>query len=148
MTNKFEEYLGKHYYGYEFDYLISDQLERLAIISTAGHAPISEAVVDKYKAVLEETEIDIHSRLKLIETRTTAIIEDKTPKIVDEWRQAAERGIYVYDWQIHDGPYVRQMRPKGNELLVHELPSEIQDLTIKVPKLNFEKSKSFEEIDA
>lgn len=92
-------------YGLEFDFLACDRAGHLAVFS-AGQGPVPITALTRTEA----------------EDRAVAAIDDLDPNgsAVDQpgasgdlsfWRRKAERGFFTYDWQDHEGLFLRQCSP-------------------------------------
>jgi len=83
------------YRGVEFDWFAKDQNDQIGLFSTAGYGPIPEVVI---------TQGELHNSISS---------KFETPNQGSEniWLDFAAYGLYVFDWQTHDGPYLKEASP-------------------------------------
>jgi hypothetical protein len=104
----------------DLDWYARDAAGHLALLTTAGSGPVLRAVVrdlDAYIAAVEH--------FWRLPTLGPAVMlpEARHHRVMDDWRQAAERGVYAFDHRA--GAYRLVARPSV-PLVVTELPAELQ----------------------
>lgn len=108
--------------GREFDWFAIDNNGEIAMFSSAGYGLIPDSVIEHFHDY-----DDVALTFETPNFGTTAI-----------WDDYAKYGIYVFDWKIYDGPYVRVAKP--SKVITVELKNTI--MSIKgLPRLNVEFSK-------
>jgi hypothetical protein len=96
--------------GLEFDFALIDGDGHVALFSTAGYGPIPKNVL----AAAEPSErADPQSvLLASLPEVGAARVEGRGPGTCTEWPALGCRGVFVYDWLAHDGPYERVIAPE------------------------------------
>lgn len=82
--------------GFEFDWFALDKNNNIALVSTAGYGSIPDAVLGEY---LEYK--------KITESLDTPNWGSK-----DVWEDYADYGLFVFDWKLYNGPYIKITEPK------------------------------------
>lgn len=108
--------------GREWDFLALDRNRSVALIASAGHGPIPEAVLNHGVSV-EAVVAGLRTRLPVIGESLDRRGQDRSGDYSD-WFEASKRGLYTYDWHIYDGPYGQVSAPSV-ELRSEDLPPEI-----------------------
>jgi hypothetical protein len=119
-------------WGIEFDWLATDTLGSVALLSSAGYGVVPPVVIQHVDQV--DDAVDIIGQLPATGAATDVI----TPTGGDysDWHQAAARGLYAYDWHQSHGPYQRLASPT-KPISIDELPPSVkaaaQLIKISVP---------------
>lgn len=118
MSIKREELEGR-----EFDWFAVDSNGRYGMFSTAGQGSIPETVLMNFE------EHDLLS----------GGIDSPNKGTSSVWKGFATVGLYVFNWQLHDGPYRLECRPLGN--IADGLRTSLNSIS-NLPKLdvNFEET--------
>lgn len=106
-------------WGIEFDWLATDTLGNVALLSSAGYGAVPPVVTQHVDDV--DAAVDIVNQLPAIGTATD-IITPQSGGNYSDWHQAAARGFYAYDWNQSHGPYQRLASPT-KPISIDELPS-------------------------
>ncbi|RPD47649.1 hypothetical protein DNI29_09360 [Hymenobacter sediminis] len=109
--------------GVEFDWFAVDRAGAIGLFSTGGYGDIPIEVVRYYRFYDLIT-----SRLQLPNLGTMAV-----------WKDFAQYGFYVFDWQLYEGPYLKIEPPLAT------LQEELRNQIMAIPNLPF-LSVSFEMI--
>ncbi len=130
--------------GYEYDWLVCDKSDQVALFSTAGIG----YVPDVFLADTEVYDQAIDNILKSSTTTSTLIFPEIGDGLQNTWKQVAERGIYGYDADLTDGTYNLVSIP-GSVIYVNELPSKIASVVkqYKLVDVLFDSKKSFTRSD-
>lgn len=89
--------------GREFDWFAIDNEGNIGLFSTAGEGTIPGPVMEAYSE-----HDDISEQLESPNWGSSEV-----------WSDYAVLGLYVYDWNLHGGPYKRERKPSkvmSNEL--------------------------------
>lgn len=89
--------------GMEFDWFATDSYGNLALFATAGEGFVPEPVAENHAV-----HASLSDSLPAPRTGTS-----------DVWKDYAELGLYVFDWDLPGGPYKLQASPScaiGNDL--------------------------------
>ena len=93
--NEFNDLYTEEIEGREFDWFSIDMDGNIALLATAGKGFLPYSVLMNFR---------LHD-----------FISEKldaphwgSPEV---WNDYADLGLYVFDWQLHDGPYVLQRKP-------------------------------------
>jgi len=110
--------------GREFDWYAMDENGAAAVFSTAGSGTVPQSVIDNYEAHDLITE-------KL-----------ETPNWGSElvWDDLANYGLFVFDWELNNGPYIKKSKPKKD--ITPDLKEKISNI-VGIPSLKM----AFNEID-
>ena len=81
--------------GREFDWFAIDSEGNIALFSTAGEGPVPKLVTESYG------EHDAISEL----------FDSPNWGSSEVWSDYAALGFYVFDWNLHGGPYKREREP-------------------------------------
>jgi hypothetical protein len=100
----------KQLLGREFDFAFGDEDGHVALFSTAGYGPVPKAaLMAKGVEALPEPEQVMLANLSEIGSVQS---EGRGPGQCAEWPALGRRGVYVYDWRPHSGPYERIIVPE------------------------------------
>lgn len=94
-------------YGIEFDWFAIDTNGEVGLFSTAGYGFVPKEIYPYYEKYYELTE-----KFELPNLGSSNV-----------WKDYANYGFYVFDWKLHQGPYLKMENP--NKLISRELKSEI-----------------------
>ena len=89
--------------GREFDWFAIDSEGNIGLFSTAGEGAIPSSVMEAYSE---------HDNV-------SEQLESPNWGSSEVWSDYAALGLYVYDWNLHGGPYIREREPSkvmNNEL--------------------------------
>ena len=89
--------------GREFDWFAIDSEGNIGLFSTAGEGAIPSSVMEAYSE---------HDNV-------SEQLESPNWGNSEVWSDYAALGLYVYDWNLHGGPYIRERKPSkvmNNEL--------------------------------
>lgn len=113
--------------GVEFDWFAIDSEGNVAMFATAGEGFVPESVAEYYTQ-----HESVSESLDAPNTGTTKV-----------WLDYAAHGLYVFDWNLPGGPYIRQASPTG--AMSQELKSNIQTI-INLPRYSgsFSTQRVFE----
>ncbi|MCJ8351462.1 hypothetical protein [Moritella sp.] len=84
--------------GREFDWFAIDSEGNISLFSTAGEGSIPCLVIESYAE-----HDDISERL-----------DSPNWGCSEVWSDYAQLGFYVFDWNLHGGPYKREREPTSN----------------------------------
>lgn len=119
-------------WGIDWDFLAVDSAGHVAVISSAGTGPIPEAVLAG-REVVERTDSAIAALPKI-----TRAVPDNPRRggNTSVWYSSSERGLYVYDWTLWNGPYERISAP-AEPLDIGSLPEHVQEAAhlLQIPYL-------------
>jgi hypothetical protein len=103
-------------FGFEFDWLAVDRRGHLALMISEGYGPVPLAVLDHPDEV--DAAVDALAG-------ALPVLRDASPPANAPWMaascEAQARGLYVYEWDLYDGPYERLLVP-GVAVTVDALP--------------------------
>ena len=108
--------------GREFDWFAVDENGEIAVFSTAGNGTVPESVKENYKA---------HDSI-------SEKFEYPNWGSDNVWKDFANYGLFVFDWRLNNGPYVKKSAPNGK--IDSELKSKILKIS-GIPKLQMDFSK-------
>jgi hypothetical protein len=83
--------------GREFDWFAIDINNNFGVFSTAGSGPIPMNVIEDH--------LNHENISKVINLPNTGSLEI--------WEDFAKSGLYVYDWELHNGPYLKKANPSS-----------------------------------
>jgi len=115
------EYEGSPLHGMDFSWLAVDRDGHVAWLVTFGSAvlpPWVEKDADAFD--------NVESSLRRLPEQGAAS-SSETSRYIQEWVEAARRGVFGYDWEVHSGPYRIVATPKA-PLEVSGLPSALASL--------------------
>lgn len=95
--------------GREWDFLALDREGSVALITSAGYGPIPEAVLS-HRMSVEAVVAGMRAQLPVIGESLDRREQDRSGDYSD-WFEASRRGLYTYDWHVHDGPYEQVSAP-------------------------------------
>lgn len=81
--------------GREFDWFAIDSEGNIGLFSTAGEGSIPNLVIEAYS---EHDDI-------------SELLESPNWGSSEVWSDYAKLGFYVFDWNLHGGPYKREHEP-------------------------------------
>jgi hypothetical protein len=119
MSNYEEEIEGR-----EFDWYAVDSDRNIAIFTTAGEGSLPEEVLKNYK---------LHDEI-------TDSLESPNWGSSEVWSDYSKLGLYVFDWDLPEGPYKRERIP--NTVVATELKSMILKAAVKF-EIRFADIKEF-----
>ncbi len=109
--------------GREFDWFAIDSEGNIGLFSTAGEGSIPSLVVESYAE---------HDNI-------SELLDSPSWGNSEVWSDYAALGFYVFDWNLHGGPYKREREPTcsmGTELKSKLVAmSSIPTLLVKFTKL-------------
>ena len=110
-----------HLAGTEFDWVAVDAGGNLAVFSTCGYGPVPPVALERA--------IDQDAIIECIKAATGI------PTHADLLILPTECPIYIFDWKLHDGPYVLARRPAdgrtpGLNLLSDDLLAAVTRMTL------------------
>jgi hypothetical protein len=108
----------KEFKGLEFDWYAKDLNGDIAVFCTAGEGILLETVINNYAE---------HNAI-------TDVLETPNWGSSLVWDDLAKYGLYVFDWELNKGTYVRVAKPMGN--LTEELKKNIIKIR-DLPVLDF-----------
>ncbi|MDF7815222.1 hypothetical protein [Hymenobacter sp. YC55] len=89
---------SERFCGLEFDWFAQDAEGNIGLFSTAGLGPVPRNVPPHFQD---------HDRAALsIDLPPTGSLA--------VWEDFARQGLYVFDWQPHQGPYRKLKQPEGD----------------------------------
>ena len=97
--------------GREFDWYAIDENGDVAVFSTAGSGTVPHSVKENYEAhdlISEELESNNWGTQRV-------------------WDNLANYGLFVFDWKLNNGPYIKKSTPKRN--ISSELKSKILNVS-------------------
>lgn len=109
------EYAASSLRGMDFSWLAADKDGHVAWLVTFGSAVVPSWVEGTASAYDE-----VEPALAALPVRGGFIAKEESRYVAD-WLDVARRGLFGYDWRVHDGPYQLIARP-DNALHVGELP--------------------------
>ena len=116
-------------YGFEFDWFAIDKNNNIAFISSAGYGNIPDVVIqhrEDYDNIVGSFSTPHYGTMQI-------------------WDDYASYGLFVYDWEIYDGPYLKMKEP--NEEMSEELRKKIMNIpSIPILSVDFLKSATLEGI--
>lgn len=110
--------------GREFDWYAIDSEGNIGLFSTAGEGTIPGTVMDSYSE-----HDDISEQLESPYWGNSEV-----------WSDYATLGLYVYDWDLHGGPYKRERVPSN--VMSNELKTKLLSMVSL-----FNLSVSFEDLE-
>ncbi len=108
--------------GLEHDWIATDGLGQVALFCTAGGGNAPAALVDELPSYR-----DAIAALETLGPSTTSI----DGPLIEEWRELAERGLFVYDSDAAGGPYRRVALPVI-ALTVEKLPEKVASVARRI----------------
>jgi hypothetical protein len=93
--------------GREFDWFAIDSEGNIGLFSTAGEEVIPASVMEEYSE---------HDNI-------SEQLESPNWGSSEVWSDYAALGLYVYDWNLHGGPYKRQRTP--SKIMSNELKTKL-----------------------
>jgi hypothetical protein len=96
--------------GLEFDWFAVDATGNIGLFSTAGFGPVPIEVQTHFQ------EYD----------RVAAHIDWRVPEV---WQESAKHGLFVFDWQHWEGPYLKMEQP------VSEVEAAFKQQILQIPNL-------------
>ena len=115
--------------GGEFDWFAMDLDGDIAIMSTAGEGSVPEEAVESYQKHNEVSES--------IETPNWGSSE--------VWSDYAALGLFVFDWQLPGGPYLRERSPENG--LEEDLKNKILAIgTLPQLPIKFRSTKQIDNV--
>jgi hypothetical protein len=118
------EYAASSLRGMDFSWLAADSDGHVAWLVTFGSAVVPPWV-DRDDAAYD----DMESALAALPVRG-GMSAGEEPRNVREWLDVARRGVFGYDWRVHDGPYQLIARP-DQPIHVGELPPALAALALR-----------------
>lgn len=107
--NIYREELG----GREFDWFAIDSEGNIGMFATGGHGKIPEQVIADYKS---------HDRV-------SEAVDSPNWGSENVWDDFAALGLYVFDWDLLDGPYIIQRVPQSS------MPDHLLKKILEIPSL-------------
>ena len=116
------------YTGTEFDWVAVDEEGNLAAFSTSGYGPVPPLAMERAS--------DQDTIIECIKTATGI------PTHVDLLTLQTECPIYIFDWKLHDGPYLLVNRPTGGKTPALNLVTDNLHAAVTRMALNFSSCDS------
>lgn len=118
------EYAASALRGMDFSWLAADSDGHVAWLVTFGSAVVP-SWVDRNAGAFDEVE----SALSALPVRG-GVNASKVSGYVYEWLDIARRGVFGFDWSVHEGPYRLIARPE-HAIRVGELPPALAALALR-----------------
>ncbi len=137
--------LGSPTEGREFDWFLTDQGFQLALFATAGYGAVPRALRAGQDAHANWADT-LEDLLALLPVRGSHVEESHGAGHCLEWKEMANRGLFIYDWVHWKGPYRRILRPT-NPITVSDMSDDISK-TLDAPRvlgLDFQTSESLDD---
>jgi hypothetical protein len=96
--------------GLEFDWFALDAAGNIGLFSSAGFGPVP-------------TTVQLHFQMH---DHAATHLDWRAPEV---WKACAEQGLFVFDWQHWNGPYLKLEQPLG------ELDAAFKDQILQIPQL-------------
>lgn len=109
--------------GREFDWFATDCAGNVAILATTGSGPVPASVIS---SCVEHGAIS--DSIDSSHWGSEAV-----------WDDFAKLGLFVYDWELHGGPYRRMREPTAE--VADQLREKLRGLT-SMPRLNLQFMES------
>jgi hypothetical protein len=106
--------------GIEFDWNSLDRRRHVGVFSTAGYRPVPREVMPLVQA-FDEAYPDQIASLAVV---TSCAESPEGPGNFSDWIAMAERGLFGFDWEVWDGPYVRLTAPSF-PITVEQFPTHL-----------------------
>lgn len=107
----------------EFDWFAIDSSGKFGVFSSAGSGIIPMNVIEDFK-----NHDSINDQIELINSGSEKV-----------WNDFANYGLYVYDWNLNNGPYIKKSNPTSK--ISKKLKLELSNLRSLVKfKVSFEES--------
>jgi hypothetical protein len=108
----------------DFSWLAADRDGHVAWLVTFGSAVVP-AWVERSASAFD----DVESALAALPVRGGVNAKEES-RYVREWLDVARRGVFGYDWSVHEGPYELIARP-DHAIQVGELPPALAALALR-----------------
>jgi hypothetical protein len=109
----------------EFDFVVVDADGHVALFSTAGFGPVPESSLSLPDiAHLPDPE---GALLQLLHIVGVGKPEGRGPGAAGDWLALGARGVFVFSWLPHQGPYERLVTP-SRPVAFQELPQGVRTL--------------------
>jgi hypothetical protein len=125
--------------GVECDWLASDRDGHVAVIASVGYGPIPQPVMDSAGA---GKDFDIAAFAEGLVPRSALTLDNPYAGNCSEYVALGERGVFVYDWSVHRGPYKRSVAPE-RPIHLSDVPSSFRQSVIVVNGVCFVDAESF-----
>ncbi len=120
--------------------MLADAEGSLAICASAGSGQVPPQALDG-RADPEAAFRRMDDLIDRLPRTGSHSVEGRGPGNETTWRALADRGFYVYDWRLWNGPYERILRP-DRELRVEALGAEERRVLVTC-NLRFRETASF-----